>query len=61
MKKILWILIVVGALVALSVYALSTSTFGEVIINGNLNMTTGNVTMIDCLKFVSGGQICNLP
>ena len=61
MKKIIWILIGVSALAALSVYALSVTTLGDVIINGGLNMTIGNVTMIDCLKFVSGGQICNLP
>ena len=61
MKKIIWIVIAVGLLTAISVYALSVTTLGDVIINGGLNMTTGNITMVDCINFISGGRICNLP
>ncbi len=30
-------------------------------ITGNLNMTSNNITSVDCITFKSGGRICNSP
>ncbi len=32
---------------------------GTVKINNNLNMTSNNITAVDCITFISGGKICN--
>ncbi len=30
-------------------------------ITGNLNMTSNNITAVNCITFISGGKICNSP
>jgi len=32
---------------------------GEMNLTGNLNMSSNNITDIDCLEFINGGKICN--
>ena len=34
---------------------------GTVEIEGDLNMTSNNITTVDCITFISGGKICNSP
>jgi hypothetical protein len=32
---------------------------GSVKIEDDLNMTSNNITAVDCITFISGGRICN--
>jgi hypothetical protein len=36
-------------------------TAGSVLLSGNQNMSTNNITTVDCILFKSGGKICDSP
>ena len=34
---------------------------GETNVTGNINVNSNNLTDVDCILFISGGQICDSP
>ena len=39
----------------------TTSPSEKLEVNGNINVSSNNITSVDCIVFKSGGKICNSP
>ena len=39
----------------------TSSPSEKLTVGGNVNMTSNNITSVDCIEFKSGGKICDSP